>query len=187
MTRSDMLICRVLYLVALTYYSWFAAQFIMSTDPWNLLGMAAGVFIMLLTWRAWEIMPPRLINFLDSKALAIAATGFGLHDSIQIIVEKLPDDVSAYYRREGAIHQIIVNDSLTPQEMSKAIYHEMTHAWQCERDFDGDGAEYHRATYWSTIEGAVDATGSFYEEEAEMMELLDYDSRLVTRGRNVAT
>lgn len=124
-----------------------------------------------------------LVNMLDGAALATVISAFGLKDPVQIIVEELIEDVDAYYQRRDDLNRITVAHRLTPQSMSKAIYHELSHARQCEREFGGDGPAFHDAAHQAAILAAVSSTESFYEGEASALELLDYDLRLVQRGR----
>lgn len=131
---------------------------------------------------------PRLIPALIPEAVAAAVAWFQLRDPVTISVEELPHrecltdesrELWAYYFREAKQHHIVVHSGLTPQEMSKSIYHELTHASQCEVEFNGDGPAFHTATFQEGARSELSGLGGALEDDAEAAELLDYDLRLV--------
>jgi len=84
-----------------------------------------------------------------------------------------------YYRREGDLHRIGVCGGLSEEDISRTIWHELTHALQCERDFDGDGERYHAATGEAACEAEDGDGDSPWEAECEAAEDLDKRYRLV--------
>jgi len=118
----------------------------------------------------------------DMAATVEAARELGVWGAILIEWHDWPDWADSgcgYYRREPGHHLIVLNRNQTPREASCTIYHELTHALQCEIGFNSDGEAYHAAARTSAEEALDTGIISWYEAIAQMAELIDYDLRLV--------
>ena len=112
-----------------------------------------------------------------------AARYLGVTGTIDLELDDWPADVDCfpdgYYRREGDVHRIGVCAGLSRKGISETIWHELTHALQCERDFGGDGERYHDTTGGCALAAELTGIDDPWETEARLAEKLDRRYRIV--------
>lgn len=98
---------------------------------------------------------------LDDEAVASALLRLGLTQPVSIVIEVIdPREVDGshhdpnmmvggYYVHDDEldIHMIVLDARLTEDDASNTLWHELTHALQCERDFRGCGSEFHTESH----------------------------------------
>lgn len=111
----------------------------------------------------------------DIWAICEAARFLSLDDgALEIALEHgIPG--GAYYRREDDVDYVGLDWTLSPSELSKALWHELRHAQQAR--MYPDAVSWDRAVHWSALEAEAffPELGSWFEEQARKAEEWHYD------------
>ena len=96
----------------------------------------------------------------DQQAIRSARKRVGIESPTRCVAVRDIDDgtcVGEHDYTEG-VHILRIAGGLPWREANRVVWHELTHAIQLERNFDGDIAEY-SATYWGMMRylGCADA------------------------------
>jgi hypothetical protein len=81
----------------------------------------------------YRIVAPRGGFRVDDDALRDGCELLGIHHPVRIVLNGRVGPTWGNHRFDGAEHRIMVKSYLTPEQATRTLWHELTHAMQAER------------------------------------------------------